>query len=72
MTLKVTLKDGSVKEVEKGSRLLDVAMGISEGFARTILAADVNGVVVDLSATLENDSDVNFLSFETPGGKLAF
>ena len=41
--IKITLPDGSVKEVEKGTSSLDIAMGISEGLARNVLAAEVMG-----------------------------
>ena len=43
--INVTLKDGSVIQVEKGSTLLDVAAKISEGFARKVLSATVDGKV---------------------------
>ena len=56
--IKVTLPDGSVREIEKGSSSLDVAKSISEGLARNVLAAEINGEVWDLTRKL--DADVNF------------
>ena len=46
--IKITLKDGSIKEVENGSSVLDVAKSISEGLARNAQCGLVNGEVVDL------------------------
>ena len=68
----VTLKDGSVLELEKGSTLLDVAAKISEGFARKVLSATVDGKVHGLPLPLEHDCAVNFHTFEDEGGRLAF
>ena len=46
--LKVTLKDSSVIEVEKGTSILEVAKKISEGLARNATCGEVNGEVKDL------------------------
>ena len=51
--IKVTLPDGSVREIDKGSSSLDVAKSISEGLARNVLAAKVDGEIWDLSRALE-------------------
>ncbi len=69
---KITLKDGSVKEVAAGTTILDVARGISEGLARVALAAERDGVVVDLGMTIDADCTLNLLTFDTEGGKHAF
>ena len=53
--IKVTLKDGSSMEVEKGSSILEVAKKISEGLARNATAGMVNGEVKDLRYVLEDD-----------------
>ncbi|MFL5728817.1 MAG: TGS domain-containing protein, partial [Cytophagaceae bacterium] len=45
--IKITLPDGTVKEFKEGVTSMDVAMSISEGLARNVLAAKVNGEVVD-------------------------
>ncbi len=68
----ITLKDGSVIEVEKGSTLLDVAGKISEGFARKVLSATVDGKVHGLPLPLEHDCEVTFNTFEDADGRLAY
>ncbi len=70
--INVTLKDGSIIQVEKGSTLLDVAAKISEGFARKVLSATVDGAVHGLPLPLTHDCAVNFHTFEDEGGRLAF
>ena len=70
--INVTLKDGSVIQVEKGSTLLDVAGKISEGFARKVLSATVDGKVHGLPLPLEHDCTATFHTFEDEGGRLAF
>jgi len=68
----VTLKDGKVLEVEKGSTLLEVAGKISEGFARKVLSATVDGKVHGLPLPLEHDCEVTFNTFDDVDGRLAF
>ena len=70
--IQVTLKDGSVIEVEKGSTLMDVAGKISEGFARKVLSATVDGKVHGLPLPLEHDCQVTFNTFEDADGRLAY
>jgi len=70
--VKITLKDGSIREAEAGSTIMDVAKSISEGLARVALAADLDGVVVDMSTIINKDCYLNLLTFDTAGGKLAF
>jgi len=70
--IKITLKDGSILEVEKGSTLLDVAGMISEGFARKVLSATVDGKVHGLPLPLEHDCEVTFNTFDDADGRLAF
>ena len=60
--IKVTLPDGSVKEVEKGTTSMDVAMGISEGLARNVLAAKIDGNVVDATLPLDKDIELTLLT----------
>ena len=60
--MKITLKDGSVIEREKGVSCLDVAKSISEGLARAALAAVVDGKEKDLSYKLENDCTLSLLT----------
>ena len=70
--IKITLKDGSIIEVEKGSTLLQVAEKISEGFARKVLSATVDGKVHGLPLPLEHDCEVTFNTFEDADGRLAY
>ncbi|MEP2300475.1 MAG: TGS domain-containing protein, partial [Kangiellaceae bacterium] len=53
--IKITLPDGSVKEFEDSVTGLDVAMSISEGLARNVLAAKVNGEVWDATRPIDKD-----------------
>lgn len=71
--IKITLKDGSVKEVEKGISVIELAKQISEGLARVATVAEVNGEVKDLRYTLEEDASVNILTFDSDlNGKKAY
>ncbi len=70
--IKITLKDGSTIEVEKGSTLLQVAEKISEGFARKVLSATVDGKVHGLPLPLEHDCEVTFNTFDDADGRLAY
>ena len=71
--IKVTLKDGSVLEVEKGSSVLDVAKKISEGLARNMTCASVNGETQDFRYVLEEDCTLNIYTFENDlEGKKAY
>ena len=67
--IKVTLKDGSVKEFEAGVSILDVAKGISEGLARNALCGMVNDKVVDLRYILNEDAEVAICTFDSQEGK---
>jgi threonyl-tRNA synthetase len=70
--IKITLPDGSVREVEKGSTVLDLAESIGEGLARAALAAKINGTTTDLTTTLDKDAEVQILTFKDPEGKDVF
>ncbi|MBZ4646419.1 MAG: thrZ [Clostridia bacterium] len=70
--IKVTLKDGSIKEYPKGTTVMQVAESISAGMARAALAGLVNGKVKDLSYQLEDDCEVSLLTFDDDEGKHAF
>ena len=62
--IKVTLKDGNVLEVEKGSSILDVAKKISEGLARNATCGEVNGEVKDLRHELQEDCELIIHTFK--------
>ena len=67
--IKITLKDGSVKEFEAGVSVLDIAKSISEGLARNACCGIVNGKVVDLRNTVNEDSDLAICTFDSQEGK---
>lgn len=67
--IKITLKDGSVREAENGSSVLDVAKAISEGLARNAQCGIVNGKVVDLRTTLNEDVTLEVCTFDSQEGK---
>ena len=70
--IKVTLKDGSVLEVEPKTTVLDVAKKISEGLARVATAGMVNNEVKDLRYELTEDCNLNILTFDVLEGKKAY
>lgn len=70
--IKVTLKDGSIKEYDKGITIKEVAESISAGLARVALAGEVNGSVRDLDYQLEDDCSLSLLTFDDDGGKRAY
>ena len=71
--IKVQLKDGSVIEVEKGISILELAKKISEGLARNMTCAIVNGKVEDLRYVLNKDASVEICTFENSlEGKKAY
>ncbi|EOR27995.1 threonyl-tRNA ligase [Clostridium sartagoforme AAU1] len=67
--IKITLKDGSIKEVEAGISVLDIAKSISEGLARNACCGIVNGKVVDLRHTVNEDSELAICTFDSQEGK---
>ena len=67
--IKITLKDGSVREVAKGSSILDVAKSISEGLARNAQCGKVNGEVKDLRTILNEDCALEICTFDSQEGK---
>jgi threonyl-tRNA synthetase len=69
MKIKVTLPDGSVREFEQGATAMDVARNISEGLARNVLSAKVNGEVRDVNRTLPGDCTLALLTWNDPEGK---
>ncbi|MFP4092016.1 MAG: threonine--tRNA ligase [Cyclobacteriaceae bacterium] len=70
--IKITLPDGSVKIFEKGASGLDVAQSISEGLARNVLAAKVNGQVWDATRPIEEDANLQLLTWNDAEGKSTF
>ncbi|MBP8762401.1 threonyl-tRNA synthetase [Acetoanaerobium noterae] len=70
--IKIELKDGSLKEFESGIRAIDVANSISEGLARAIVGAKINGEVKDLKTPINDDAKLEFVKFEDKDGKEVF
>ena len=70
--IKITLKDGSVKEIEKAMSILDIAKSISEGLARVATCGEVDGEVKDLRFIVEKDCTLNILTFDSLDGKKAY
>ncbi|MGB4848887.1 MAG: threonine--tRNA ligase [Saprospiraceae bacterium] len=70
--IKITLPDGSVREYEAGTTSMDIARSISEGLARNVLAAKVNGEIWDASRSINTDSTLQLLTWNDTGGKFAF
>lgn len=70
--IKITLPDGTVKEYEQGTTGLQIAASISEGLARNVLAAKVNGQVWDATRAINDDSKVQLLTWNDLEGKNTF
>ncbi len=60
--MKITLKDGSVKEYAQAMSAYEIALDISEGLARVACAAEINGMVEDLRTVIEEDCELNILT----------
>ena len=60
--MKITLKDGSVKEYESKKSIIEIAKDISEGLARNVVAGEVNGVMHDLRDEIESDCELNLIT----------
>jgi threonyl-tRNA synthetase len=70
--IKVTLPDGNQKEFQKGTTALEIAKSISEGLARKIIAADVNGEIWDATRPIDQDISLRLLTWDDNGGKSTF
>ena len=70
--LKITFTDGNIREYQEGVTSMEVAKSISEGLARKILSAEVNGEVWDLSRPITSDATVKLLTWDDPKGKNTF
>lgn len=70
--VKLTLKGGIIKEVPKGSTVLAIAKGISEGLARNACACLIDGELKDLREEIHEDCALSILTFDDEGGKWAF
>ena len=70
--INITLPDGSVRQYEKGTSAYQIALSISEGLARNVLAAEVNGEVWDSARLIEADASVKLLTWNDAAGKSTF
>ena len=70
--MKITLKDGSVKEYERSMSVLDIAKDISEGLARAATCAKIDGDIVDLRTDVSKDCELELLTFDSEDGRGAF
>ena len=70
--INITLPDGSVREYDKGITSAQIALSISEGLARNVLAAEVDGQVWDSSRPIEQDAHVKLLTWNDTAGKSTF
>ncbi len=70
--IKVELKDGVVKEFENGTTAADVAKSLGAGLFKSVCACKINGTVCDLRTALNEDCQLELLTFENEDGKRAF
>jgi threonyl-tRNA synthetase len=70
--INITLPDGSVRQYDKGISSMQIAQSISEGLARNVLAAEVNGQVWDASRPIEHDATIKLLTWNDLQGKATF
>ena len=70
--MKITLKDGSFKEYAQSMSVYDIALDISEGLARAACAGQINGKTVDLRTVVDEDCELNILTFNDEDGKAAY
>ena len=70
--MKITLKDGSVKEYDKAMSVIDIASDLSEGLARMACAGEVDGKVVDLRTVIDSDCTLAVLTFNDEAGAAAY
>ena len=68
----ITLPDGSVREYAAGTSSADIARSISEGLARKVLAAEVNGEVWDTSRPINSDATLKLLTWDDKNAKSTF
>ena len=67
--MKITFPDKNVREYPDGTTAMDIAKSISEGLARNVLAAKINGQVSDLSRPINNDASLELLTWDSQDGK---
>ncbi len=70
--INITLPDGSIRQYESGVTPMDIALSISEGLARNVISALVNGEQVETTTTITQDANVQLLTWNDDLGKKAF
>ena len=70
--IKITLPDGAIREYAPGTSALEIAKSISEGLARKVLAANVNGQVWDATRPITEDASLKLLTWDDKDGKTTF
>ncbi len=70
--INITLPDGSVRQYEAGVSAYDVAASISQGLAKAVISAEVNGEVWDLNRPIKSDASLKLLKFDDENGKKTF
>jgi len=70
--IQITLPDGSVRNYSKGITAHEIALSISEGLARNIIAAKVNGTVIETNRPIETDAHLQLLKWDDKEGKSTF
>jgi threonyl-tRNA synthetase len=70
--IKITFPDGNVREYPQGTTALDIAKSISEGLARKVLSARVNGKVWDATRPIKEDATLILLTWDDADGKATF
>lgn len=68
--INITLPDGSIRQYENGASAMDVALSISEGLARNVLAAEVNGEIWDATRPIQSDASIKLLTWNDDDGKM--
>lgn len=70
--INITLADGSIRQYDHGVTAMDVALSISEGLARNVLSASVDGEIWDASRPIEKDASVRLFTWNDKEGKATF
>ncbi len=70
--MKITLKDGSMREYNEAKSVIEIAADLSEGLARVACAGEIDGEAVDLRTVVDRDCALNILTFADEGGRAAF
>ncbi|MBR4390962.1 MAG: threonine--tRNA ligase [Bacteroidales bacterium] len=69
--INITFPDNSVRQYESGVTPLDIAQSLSEGLARNVLAANVNGMKWDAMRPINEDATIQLFTWNDPEGKAA-